>query len=122
MLHPWLKSLSSPSPSSLGALGVLAVDLPRSLHVARRPAPGQGIAVLDGRADRGAALGGGGVGLIALDPGGFVGEFLILDLVAEPGRIVAPGEVIPPGRVVDAVGDLEEEDEVLGPQVEPIVR
>src|SRR5262249_8634678 len=49
---------------------------------------------------------------------GFAGEVGVLDLAAKPFRVVALAEVVHPGLVIDPVGDLEEQVEVLGAEVE----
>ena len=54
----------------------------------------------------------------ALEPLRLVRELVVLDRVAEPARVVAAPEVVQPGLVVDAVGDLQEQDQVLRAQVE----
>src|SRR6266516_2341377 len=79
------------------------------------------VAPLDRPPDPGSALARVEVGL-RLDLRGLVGQARVLDLLAEPARVVAPAQVVEPGRVVDPVGDLVEEREVLGPQVELAVR
>src|SRR5581483_1961650 len=74
---------------------------------------GQGVAPLDGGADAGAALARVEVGLLLhLGRGG--GERVVLDRLAEPARVVALPQVVEPGRVVDALAELQEEDQVLG--------
>src|SRR5262249_37311951 len=79
----------------------------------------QRIALLDRLADATAALrrGGGGPGLDRMD---LVGQPVGLDGLTHPARVVAWAEVVEPGLVIHAVGDLREEDQVLGPEVQPL--
>src|SRR5512146_3142122 len=81
----------------------------------RLPGGRRGVALLDGVADSGPALGR-REALLLLDLRRLVGQLRVLDDVAEPAGIVARPEVVRPGVVVDAVGDLHEQREVLDPE------
>src|SRR3954451_12497840 len=70
------------------------------------------VALLDGLADPRPAVGR-RQALLLLDLGRLVGQLRVLDDVAEPAGIVAGPEMVGPGVVVDAVGDLDEQREVL---------
>src|SRR4051812_33210297 len=74
--------LCHPPSGSRRVLGRVGAD------VSRGGLGGEGVPALDGGPDRRAALVGRGVGLLALDQGGLLGEVLILDPVAEPARVV----------------------------------
>src|SRR6266542_4282774 len=43
---------------------------------------------------------------------------LVLDLVPEPARIIALAEMVRPRLIVNALGQLDEQHQVLGPQVQ----
>ena len=58
---------------------------------------------------------------IALDRGDLVGQILVLDRVADPGRVVPGAEVVQPGPIVDPGRDLQEQGEVLSAQGERAV-
>src|SRR5579884_3292955 len=77
----------------------------------------QRVAVLDGVADGRAALRGREVGVL-LDGGGLVGQALVFDTGAEPAGVVAAPQVVQPRGVVHALGELQEDDQVLGAQVQ----
>lgn len=55
---------------------------------------------------------------MGLDLSGGSGERLVLESFAEPAGVVAAAEVVIPGRVVDAVGQLQEEREILCAEIE----
>jgi hypothetical protein len=50
--------------------------------------------------------------------GGVGSELFILDRITKPAGVVALAKMMEPGHVVDAVCQLSEEGQVLGPQVE----
>src|SRR5712692_5773034 len=85
------------------------------------PYPGSGrkrVAPLDGRPDQGPAL-------LRRKARAFFharrrrGEGLVLDGLAEPTGIVLEAEMVEPRLVIDSRGQLHEEGEVPGPQVQP---
>src|SRR5438445_5648185 len=47
------------------------------------------------------------------------GERFVLDRLAEPARIVLEAEMVEPRLVIDSLGQLHEEGEILGLQVQP---
>src|SRR5262249_17266687 len=53
---------------------------------------------------------------------GLLAQGIILDRLAKPPRVVALVKMVEPGLVIDAVGQLKERDEILGFQIEPLVR
>lgn len=50
------------------------------------------------------------------------GEFLVLDRLAHPARIVMPLEMVQPRRVIHTIGDLHEDAKVLRAQVQRLIR
>src|SRR4051794_10681593 len=82
------------------------------------------IALVDGGEHAAPALRGGLARLdgLLLDTGDLLGDGLVADAVAQPGRVVALAEMVVPGVVVDALGDVQEQAEGGRPQVQPPVR
>src|SRR5439155_6178145 len=90
------------------------------LNAARCRSGGQGVAARDRRRERGAALAGGHV-RSGLDARRLGRQFLVLDRLAQPARVVAPAQVVQPGGLVDPGRQLREERQVLGAQVELVL-
>ena len=74
---------------------------------------GQRVSTFDGLANGGTRVLRRHIGPL-LDLLGLAGEVRVLDERAEPLRVVTLTEVVHPGLVIDAVGDLEEQVQVLG--------
>jgi hypothetical protein len=79
-----------------------------------------GIATVDRLLDARSAIGG-REPAIALDGGEFVGQVLVLDRVANPGRVIPSAEVVQPGPIVDPSRDLQEQREVLNAKAQGAV-
>src|ERR1044071_8743912 len=107
-------------PRSAAQAGAPARVTPASRHLAGRLIGGQRVALLDGDANRGAAVC--GTECAALDDLGLARELVVLDLVAEPPRVVAVLAMELPGIVVDAIAELDEQQQIVRAQIEPGVR
>ena len=59
---------------------------------------------------------------VAFDAAGFGREVLVPYHIAEPSRVIAAPKVMEPRRIVDAVPELEEEGEILRPQIQLLLR
>src|SRR4051812_31977203 len=59
---------------------------------------------------------------LGLDGLGLLGEIPIFDALAKPPRVIAVMQMMQPGLVVDTVGDLQEQGEILGAQIELLLR
>jgi hypothetical protein len=51
-----------------------------------------------------------------------VGHFIVVDCFTEPGGIITLPEMIPPGLIVNPFGELDENLEIVRPQVEFALR
>jgi hypothetical protein len=59
---------------------------------------------------------------VAFDAAGFRREVLVPDHIAEPSRVIAASKVMEPGCIVEAVPELEKKREILGTQVQLLLR
>src|SRR6266571_504626 len=91
--------------------------MPRCEDVPSSPLGRSAVAGFDHFADGGAASLGGEINTL-LDPFRLFPQRFILDRFAKPAGIVPSLKMIFPGRVIDAIGELEKEDQILRAEVE----